>query len=168
MHICIYAYACMLGRFRHVRLFATLWTVACQVPLSMGFSRQEYQSGLPCPLPGDFADPGIKPAFPMTLELQADSLLLCHRGSPIVYLMYSLFYTYLLSHMVTDFFGESWMCYSLLSLTYCLNLVSVCYAIYGWSKFTELFSLQPFFYNVYIYFMLYLLNIAFFILIYPM
>ena len=39
----------------------TLWTVACQAPLSMGFSRQEYWRGLPCPPPGDLPDPGIKP-----------------------------------------------------------------------------------------------------------
>ena len=39
----------------------TLWTVAHQAPLSMGFSRQEYWSGLPCPLPGDLPDPGIEP-----------------------------------------------------------------------------------------------------------
>ena len=45
----------------HVRLCTTLWTVACQVPLSVGFPRQEYWSGLPCPLPGDLPDPGIKP-----------------------------------------------------------------------------------------------------------
>ena len=42
---------CMLNPFSCVRLFATLWTVACQAPLSMGFSRQEYWSGLPCPSP---------------------------------------------------------------------------------------------------------------------
>ena len=52
---------CILSRFSHVQLFATLWTVACQVPLSMGFSRQEYWSGLPCPPPGDHLDPGIEP-----------------------------------------------------------------------------------------------------------
>ena len=40
---------------------ATAWTVAHQVPLSMGFSRQEYWSGLPCPPPGDLPDPGIEP-----------------------------------------------------------------------------------------------------------
>ena len=40
-------------------LFVTLWTVACQAPLSMGFSRQEYWSELPCPSPGDLPDPGI-------------------------------------------------------------------------------------------------------------
>ena len=51
----------------HVRLFATPWTVACLAPLSMGFSRQEYWSGLPCPPPGDLPDPGIEstsPGFP--------------------------------------------------------------------------------------------------------
>ena len=45
----------------HVRLFATPWTVACQAPLSMGFSRQEYWSGLPFSPPGDLPNPGIKP-----------------------------------------------------------------------------------------------------------
>ena len=49
----------------------TLWTVARQVPLSMGFPRQEYWSGLPFPSPGDLTDPGMKPRSP---ELQADSL----------------------------------------------------------------------------------------------
>ena len=48
----------------HTRLFVTPWTVAHQTPLSMGFSRQEYWSGEPCPTPGDFPDPGIKPASP--------------------------------------------------------------------------------------------------------
>ena len=48
----------------HIRLFATPWTVAYQALLSMGFSRQEYWSGLPFPSPGDFPDPGIKPGSP--------------------------------------------------------------------------------------------------------
>ena len=47
------------------------WTVAYQVPPSMGFSRQEYWSGLPFPSPGDLPDPGIEPGSP---TLQADSL----------------------------------------------------------------------------------------------
>ena len=47
-----------------VRPFATPWTVAYQAPLSMGFSRQEYWSGLPFPSPGDLPDPGIKPGSP--------------------------------------------------------------------------------------------------------
>ena len=46
---------------RHIWLLAALWTVAHQAPLSMGFSRQEYWSGLPFPPPGDFPDPGIEP-----------------------------------------------------------------------------------------------------------
>ena len=55
----------------HVQLFATPWTVAQQAPPSMGFSRQEYWSGLPFPSPGDLPDPGIEPRSP---TLQADSL----------------------------------------------------------------------------------------------
>ena len=47
-----------------VRLFVTPWTVACQVPLSMGFSRQENWSGLPFPSPGDLSDPGMEPMSP--------------------------------------------------------------------------------------------------------
>ena len=47
-----------------VRLFATPWTVAYQDPQSMGFSRQEYWSGLPFPSPGDHPDPGIEPGSP--------------------------------------------------------------------------------------------------------
>ena len=47
----------------HVQLFATPWTVAYQASLSMGFSRQEYWSGLPFPSPGDLPDPGIKPSL---------------------------------------------------------------------------------------------------------
>ena len=52
---------CMLSRFSHVRVFATLWTVSQQAPLTMGFSRQEYWSKLPCLPLGDFPNPGIKP-----------------------------------------------------------------------------------------------------------
>ena len=54
-----------------VRLLATPWTVAYQAPPFMGFSRQEYWSGLPFPSPGDLPDPGIEPGSP---AWQADSL----------------------------------------------------------------------------------------------
>ena len=54
-------YSSVLTLFSRVRLFVTLWTITRQAPLSMGFSRQEYWSGLLCPSPGDFPDPGIKP-----------------------------------------------------------------------------------------------------------
>ena len=53
----------------HVRLFATPWTVARRAPLSMGFPRQEYWSGLPFPSPGDLPDPGIEPASPVSPAL---------------------------------------------------------------------------------------------------
>ena len=70
----------------------TPWTVACQSPLSMGFSKQKYWSGLPCHPPGDLHDPGIEHMSP---ELQADSLLLstvicqctlisCSKCTPVV------------------------------------------------------------------------------------
>ena len=55
------SHGCMLSCFSCIRLFETLWTVVCQAPLSMGFSRQEYWSGLPFPSPGDLPSPGIKP-----------------------------------------------------------------------------------------------------------
>ena len=61
----------MLSHFSHVRLFATLWTVARQAPLLVGLSRQEYWSELPFPSPGDLPDSGIEPKSP---SLQADSL----------------------------------------------------------------------------------------------
>jgi hypothetical protein len=54
-----------------VRPFATPWTVVDQAPLRIGFSRQEYWSGLPFPSPGDLRDPGIEPGSP---TLQADAL----------------------------------------------------------------------------------------------
>ena len=62
-----------------VHLFATPWTMACQAPLSVGFPRQEYWSGLPCFPPGDLPDPGTEPAAP---DLQEESLPLSHCGSP--------------------------------------------------------------------------------------
>ena len=62
--VCVWSLSC-------VQLFATPRTVACQTPLPMGFSRQEYCSGLPFSSPGDLPDPGIEPVSP---ALQADSL----------------------------------------------------------------------------------------------
>ena len=49
----------------HVQLFVTPWILARQIPLSMGFPRQEYWSGLPFPSPGDLPDPGIEPRSPV-------------------------------------------------------------------------------------------------------
>ena len=67
-----------------VRLFATPWTAAHQDPLPMGFSRQEYWSGLPFPSPGDLPDPGIKPRSP---TLQADALTSEPPGKPMTHQM---------------------------------------------------------------------------------
>ena len=67
-----HVHACTLSFFSHVQLFVIPWTVACQAPLSMGFSRQEHWSGLPWSPPGDLPDPRIEPRSP---ELQADSFL---------------------------------------------------------------------------------------------
>ena len=53
---------CECWHLSRVRLFATLWTAACQAPLSMGFFVQEYWSGLSCSPPGDLLNPGIKPS----------------------------------------------------------------------------------------------------------
>ena len=72
----------MLSYFSCVQLFATLWTVALQAPLSLGFSRGEYWSELPRPPPGDLPDPKIEPATPVFPALQADSLPVSHWGSP--------------------------------------------------------------------------------------
>ena len=63
----------MSSRFHCVWLFETLLTIACQAPLSMGFSRQEYWSGLPCPPPGDLPNPGIKLTSPVSPALPVDS-----------------------------------------------------------------------------------------------
>ena len=80
----MFIYACVLSYFSCGQLFPTLWAVALQAPLSMGFSRQEYWSGLPCPLLGILPDPRIKPVSPAAPALQAASLPLSHQGIPHV------------------------------------------------------------------------------------
>ena len=62
-------HACLISSLSHVQLFAALWTVARQAPLSMEFSRQEYWSGLPHPPPGDLLDPEIRLISFMSPEL---------------------------------------------------------------------------------------------------
>ena len=92
--ICIYIYvqlypcthihtlACVHDQsLSHVRLFATPWTVACQAPLSMGFSRQEYWSGLHFLLQGIFQTQGLNAHLLCLLNWQANCLLLSHLGS---------------------------------------------------------------------------------------
>ena len=72
-----------------VWLFATPWTIAHQAPLSMGFSRQEYWSGLPFPSPGDLPDPGIEPR---PRALQADTLTSEPPGKPLSWLTPLIFF----------------------------------------------------------------------------
>ena len=73
MHLLVHCLAqvqtYVLTCFSHVQFFATAWTIACQAPLSMGFSWQEYWSGLPFPSLGDLPNAGIKPASRMSPAL---------------------------------------------------------------------------------------------------
>ena len=84
-----------------VWLFAALWTVTYQAPLSMEFSRQEYWSGLPFPSPGDLPDPGIEPGSP---ALQVDPLISEPPGKPLL----SLWLTTFLSGFPPRWRYESW------------------------------------------------------------
>ena len=77
--MCVCVCVCLVSC---VQLFATLWAVAHQTPLSVGFSRQEYWSELPFPPPGDLSDPGVVPASPMLPVMQVDSLMLSREGKP--------------------------------------------------------------------------------------
>ena len=80
-------HACMLSHFNHVRLFVTLWTIACQGPLPMGFSRQEYWSGLLCLPPGDLPDTGTELVSLTSLHWQAGSLPLAPPWKPPILLV---------------------------------------------------------------------------------
>ena len=71
--------------FSRVQICVTLRTVACQAPLSMGFSRQEYWSGLPCPPPGDLPQPRDQTHISYVSYWQAGSLPLVPRGKPAIY-----------------------------------------------------------------------------------
>ena len=89
----------MLSHFSSVRLFVTLWTIACQAPLSMEFHRQEHWSGLPCPPSGDLPNAGMEPASLMSPAL-ADGLFttsttweaqITFKYTPFVFCIASLF-----------------------------------------------------------------------------
>ena len=75
----------MLSSFSCIKLFMTIWTIACQAPLSMDFSRQEYWSGLPFPSPGDLSNSGIEPVSLMSPTL-AGRFPLVLPGKPHVYI----------------------------------------------------------------------------------
>ena len=77
----VIGHAADLSRFGRVWLCATLSTVSRQAPLSMGLSREENWSGLPCPPPRHLPNPGIQPGSPAS---QTDSLPLSHQGGPLI------------------------------------------------------------------------------------
>ena len=91
----------------HVKLFATPWTVAHQDPMSLGFSRQEYWTGLPCPPPGDPPNPGIEPAPNHAFcapTLQADCLPAEPLGKPLLLVFtYSLIFHSTLYRILVEF-----------------------------------------------------------------
>ena len=91
-----YTRACILS---HACVFATLWTEACQTPLFMGFSRQEYWSGLLFLIPGDLPDPGIEPASPALV----DSLPAVPPGKPHV-IRSSLYMSIPISQLILNAF----------------------------------------------------------------
>ena len=77
---------CVLSHFSRVWLFATLWTLALLAPLSMGFSSQEYSSGLPFPPSGDLPKPGIKPTYVMSPALADRFFTICAiREAPLLW-----------------------------------------------------------------------------------
>ena len=73
-----------LSCFSHVQLCETLWTIAHQAPLYKGFFRQEYRSGLPCPLSADLPNLGVEPSLLCLPHSQADSLSLVPLGKPTI------------------------------------------------------------------------------------
>ena len=75
---------CMLSRLSCAQLFATLWTIDLQAPLSLGFSRQEDWSGLPRPPPGDLPDPGTEPISLPSLALAGSFFTIRAPGKPFL------------------------------------------------------------------------------------
>ena len=112
----LFSHVWLLSLLSCIRLFATPWTVACQASLSMGVPRQEYQSGLPCPPPGDLPDPGIKPTVsPESSAFQADSLPSEPSGKPqnilrpsVLYIMRLLIFVFrtFTDYVIIDIFGS--------------------------------------------------------------
>ena len=126
----------------HVRLFATPWTAAHQAPLSTGFPRQEYWSGLPFLFPGDLPNPGIEPES-LTAPVLAGtlSLTLSHLGSPII-LLNNIIYThtihlhthiYIIYEFVLSFLFVGTCYYSACKFFVDYMLWNYVLSVYGWS-----------------------------------
>ena len=84
VYVCVCVCVCVCVRAQSCLTLCDPWTITCQAPLSVEFSRQEYWSELPFPPPGDLPDPGIEPASPVVSCIGRQVLyLLSHRGSPM-------------------------------------------------------------------------------------
>ena len=96
------SWCAVLSHFSHVRLFATLWTISHQPPLSMRFSRQGYWSGLPCPPPGDPPNPGIEPESLCLLNWQVGSFTTSATWeAPISWYRWLFYYQAFITYKIT-------------------------------------------------------------------
>ena len=130
-------YVCVLSCFGHVQLFVTLRTVDLQTPLSRGFSRQEYWSGLPCLPPGDLPDPEVEPASLVSCIGRWILYHQYHLGSPF----FSMFYPNQWNPVEPILAKVTWLfCFCLFSLfklgssqvriTHCIWLLSLSYLLF--------------------------------------
>ena len=104
-----------------IRLFVTPWTVARRAPLFMGFSRQEYWSGLLCPPPGDLPDPGMELVSPVSPALAGGAFTTMPPGKPRFACMCVYVYTCVYTHGITRQRGSHPLLYSLASWTESLS-----------------------------------------------
>ena len=99
--------ACILSHLSHVQLFATLWTIVHQVPLSMGFSKWEYWSGLPCPPPGDPPNPG-DPTHDSCISCTGGRVLYCQCNRMLILESETVFKSLKRTKLfITELAGES-------------------------------------------------------------
>ena len=118
------SWVCVLSYFSCVQFFVTLWTVACQAPLSVGFSRQECWSGLPHLPPWDLLTQGLNPCLLCLLYWQVGSLPLVPSLKPTCPIYFTLFYTSFSSIRKDPFFFPS--------VSGQLSFLTVCHCFDGW------------------------------------
>ena len=131
--VCVHACVCVhvLSHFSRVQLFATLWTISSQAPLSMGFSREEYWSGLPCPPPGVFLTQGSNTPVSCLLHWQVSSLPLAPPGKP------KYIYTHIYTNKYTYIYIHTHICiYVNVSMSLCF------WGVYFYKKGLSVFSLS--------------------------
>ena len=97
--VCVYIYIYILSHFSPIKLFATLWTITRQAPLSIGLSSQEYLSGLPCLPPGDLPDPGIKPLSLISPVLTGKFFTTCATWKLYIYIHTDILSIYVYIHI---------------------------------------------------------------------